>query len=158
METKIILIDKMEELHDDDGSLLGYQVFDGDGSSVKVKAGQGGRLRNKWDTLQVGRAYSFTMGEFKGYPFVQDFEETKDTFVKKAKEELASEPSGQTIGMCLKELGELYRSGKLSSLLGKEIAIDAAKFYRGYLLSNLKIPFDGKKLPQFKEKKDANSD
>ena len=65
------------------GELMGYQCFDGTGQSVKVKKGQGGHLQAKWEELQVGRAYSFTMGEYNGKPFVENFESMSDVLADK---------------------------------------------------------------------------
>ena len=65
------------------GELMGYQCFDGTGQSVKVKKGRGGYLKAKWDDLQVGRAYTFTMGEYDGKPFVKDFESMSEAMAEK---------------------------------------------------------------------------
>ena len=43
------------------------------GEILKVKYGREGFLKAKWGELQVGRAYSWTMGDYQGHPFVQDF-------------------------------------------------------------------------------------
>ena len=60
---------------------------------------------------------------------------------------------GQEQGMCVKEIGELIRTEKLSFVYGKENAINILKWYRGYLSSTLKFPCDGAKLPTFEVKK-----
>lgn len=58
---------------------------------------------------------------------------------------------GQREGMCWKEIGELFRTGKIVTLFGKENAMTITKEYRTYLLGVLKLPFDGDKLPQWKK-------
>ena len=91
-EPRILIIDKIEDLYEDKGNVpnpvIGKLVSDSAGNQLKVKVGRGGHLKNKWDELLIGRAYSFKMGEFKGYPFVEDFEEVKDIFVKEAAEKV----------------------------------------------------------------------
>jgi len=80
-ENKILVIDSVEDILDDSGELVGKLVTDKAGNQVKVKKGQGGKLANRWNELLIGRAYSFTMGLFKGkYPYVEDFAEIKDVF------------------------------------------------------------------------------
>lgn len=44
-----------------------------DGNVLKVKYGQEGFLKAKWGDLEIGRAYTWKMGDFQGKPFVQDF-------------------------------------------------------------------------------------
>ena len=78
-KNKILVIDSVEDILDDSGELVGKLVTDKVGNQVKVKKGQGGKLANRWNELLIGRAYSFTMGLFKGkYPYVEDFAEIKD--------------------------------------------------------------------------------
>ena len=98
------------------GELKGYQCFDGTGQSVKVKKGQGGRLQAKWQELQVGRAYSFTMGEYNGKPFVEDFESMSEALADKIPQPLNPPPptiAPQERGMWMKEIGDWMRSGTL---------------------------------------------
>lgn len=61
---------------------------------------------------------------------------------------------GQREGMSWKEIGELYRTGKLLNLFGKENAMEIAKQYRSYLLATLRLTHDGAKLPQWKREID----
>jgi len=82
-----MVLERIEELWEG-GVEIGRQVFDKDGNSLKVKVGKGGHLREKWDELQPGKAYKFAMGEFKGYPYVEDFELVKDVFVAEAAKKL----------------------------------------------------------------------
>lgn len=75
MAQKIVVIEKVDILTKD-GEELGRQVFGKDGSSIKIKRGQGSCLgKENWEQLDggVGRAIACEMGEFKGYPFVKDF-------------------------------------------------------------------------------------
>ena len=48
----------------------------GDGHVLKVKYGQKGYLKDKWDELEVNKAYTWTMGSYNDKPFVQDFQKT----------------------------------------------------------------------------------
>ena len=76
------LVTQIDEIHYN-GELVGYQCFDGTGQSVKVKKGQGGKLKDKWPELQVGTAYTFTMGEYNGKPYVKDFESMSEAMAEK---------------------------------------------------------------------------
>ncbi|KKN73833.1 hypothetical protein LCGC14_0396350 [marine sediment metagenome] len=73
------IVTKIEEIHDREGNLAGYQCYDGTGQSVKVKKGRDDYLKNKWPSLEVGTAYTFEMGSYTppgkstSYPYVQDF-------------------------------------------------------------------------------------
>jgi hypothetical protein len=83
MADKIMVLDKIEDIVED-GEVVGKLVTDKVGNQLKVKVGRGGHLKKKWDELQLGNAYKFKMGEYKGFPFVEDFESVKDAFVKQA--------------------------------------------------------------------------
>ncbi len=91
MEDKIMILDHIDDIVDG-GDVVGKQVFDSTGASVKVKGGgRGMPLKTRWDELQIGRAYSFVMGEFRppdkpgeSYPFVKDFKSVESAFVKEA--------------------------------------------------------------------------
>ena len=128
------------------GELKGYQCFDGTGQSVKVKKGQGGQLQARWGELQVGRAYSFTMGEYNGKPFVKDFEPMSEALAGKMPQptvtpaipSVARKPSGEEVGMWWKELGEGLRSGYI-----KERAMEIA--YKAQMLSVLPLEIEKKK-------------
>ena len=80
----------------------------------------------------------------------------------KANEELQppepEKPAPQELGMWWKEVGEIIRQDPefklLIKIFGKENAKSVVKEYRGRLLSTLKIPYDGSKLPLWKEKED----
>lgn len=60
-EPKFMTIDRLEEV-------IRRQVWSPAGDTLKIKKGKGGGLQKRWPELQVGKAYSFEMGEFKGYP------------------------------------------------------------------------------------------
>ena len=85
MSERILIIDHIEDIIKD-GEMAGKECFDKTGESVKVKKGKGGSLEKRWDELLIGRAYSFDMGEFKGYPFVADFKSVESKFVEQAQE------------------------------------------------------------------------
>ncbi len=81
---KIMSIDHIEDIVYQ-GDMVGRQVFDSTGDSVKVKGGgKGMPLKARWDELQIGRAYSFTMGEYNNLPYVKDFKSVENTFVQQA--------------------------------------------------------------------------
>ena len=63
-----------------------------DGSVLKVKHGREGFLKEKWGELQVDRAYEWTMGDYQGKQFVQDFSAVSGELEKKAIEEAAKAP------------------------------------------------------------------
>ena len=88
MPNKIMVLDLIEDLLDKEGNIIGKQVADKAGNKLKVKKGQGGKLASRWGELQVGKAYEFIMGEYKGYPYVENFEEVKNIMVKEAQKKV----------------------------------------------------------------------
>jgi len=84
---KILILDRIEDIVDK-GNVIGKHLFDSAGNDVKIKKGQGGRLEAKWGELQIGRAYSFTMGDYKGFPYVEDFKSVKNKFVEQAQKQV----------------------------------------------------------------------
>ncbi len=62
-----------------------------------------------------------------------------------------SEIPGQQIGMTVKEIGDMIRSEKLKGLFGVDAAMEIIKWYRGQILGTTRVPFDGAKLPTFKQ-------
>lgn len=97
MDNKIMVLAKVEDLHDDNGNVIGRLVTDKAGNELKVKKGQGGKLEGRWDELDngVGKAFEFTMKMFKpqgkteSYPFVADFKEVKDELKIQAAQRVA---------------------------------------------------------------------
>lgn len=118
MADKYLTVDRVEEL-EKDGEIIGREVFNSGGDSVKVKIGKGGSLKKKWELLDngIGKAFKFQMGEFKGYPFVEDFEEVKDALERAAAEKVGAvdRVSPQEEGMWWKEVGEGLRSGYIKN-------------------------------------------
>lgn len=53
--------------------------------------------------------------------------------------------------LCWQEIGELIRTEKITTIFGRENAMEITKQYRTYLLGTLKLTFDGAKLPQWKK-------
>ncbi len=114
MADKILIIDRIEDVFDKE-EIVGKEVFDKTGESVKVKIGQGGHLKARWDELQAGMAYSFTMGEFKppgkdvSFPYVKDFKKVEDEFVIKAAEKVAdSSEVHKTRGVALRMATDIH--------------------------------------------------
>lgn len=95
MEDKILIIGYIEDITKD-GEVVGKKVSDSTGDSLNVKGGgKGMPLKARWDELQIGRAYSFTMGEYKppdkpgeSYPYVKDFKSVKDPLVIEAQKKV----------------------------------------------------------------------
>ena len=110
-----------------------------DGQVMKVKYGQGGALKKKWDLLQVGKAVKFTMGEYSGKPFVKDIEaiaellkpavNPNDTEIpqqeqvavnteKVVQQAQENQPDARTLDIhrqvAVKEIGELWRCGHIT--------------------------------------------
>lgn len=115
MDNKILVIDRIEDIHDDEGELAGKQVFDKAGNSVKVKKGQGGKLKDRWGQLEVGRTYSFTMGLFQDkYPYVQDFTLVKDAFVIEAAKKVGDQQDkSKNRSVCLSYAKDLAVADKI---------------------------------------------
>jgi hypothetical protein len=76
---------------------------------------------------------------------------------RKTNDEPVYKPSGQEIGRCWNAIDSLYIADKLHILFGKENAEAILKYYRGVLMSTLKLPVDGAKLPQWKNKAEERS-
>ena len=136
-----------------------------DGSVLKVKYGREGALKAKWGELQVGRSYSWVMGEYNGKPFVQDFNavelpppgtnppparpvespdqgEIDDSYV----------PAPQEVGMWWKEVGTAITQRTLSDLVGKENCPAIICAYRTQMLkvTGLTNKVDSSKFPAYK--------
>lgn len=104
MDSKIMVLDRVEDLLDDGGNVIGRLVTDKGGNELKVKKGQGGKLESRWDELDngIGKAFEFIMKMFKppgkteSYPFVADFKEVKDELAIKTAQRVANAmPNGQ---------------------------------------------------------------
>jgi len=94
MVDKFMTIDRMEDIRDTSGEVVGVQVWSPTGDTLRVKKGQGGKLKDRWGELEVGKAYSFTMGQFtppgktESFPFVADFKWVADELAQKALEKV----------------------------------------------------------------------
>ena len=112
MPEKIGVIDFVED-DDYQGKAFKKVTLKG-GEVLKVKYGREGYLKDKWGELQVGRAYTWTMGDYQGKPFVQDFTAVSEELAKKAIDDAPPTPiSPQQKGMWWKEVGEMIRSGHI---------------------------------------------
>ncbi len=90
MSDKIMVIGRIEDIYSDAGELIGKQVFDKADDSVKVKNPKDSGLKERWGELIIGRAYSFTMGEYMQHPFVKDFKAVEGKLAEAA-EKVASQ-------------------------------------------------------------------
>ena len=158
MGERIFVIDRIQDVTYD-GRVTGKECFDSTGQSVKVKSGQKDVLKNRWGELQVGRAYSFTMGIFNNFPFVQNFK-LHEGEVPEPRPLPPNPPTlgeGAARGMTCKEVGDHIRAGTLSTVFGKKIATTLLVWYRGELLGITKVSFDGKNLPKFGKEEDLRT-
>jgi len=97
----------------------------GDGSVHNIKYGREGFLKAKWGELQVGRAYSFIMGDYQGHPFVKDFVAVEGELPEATHPEVIPEhmqkpepekpKSSPETGMWWKEMGDMLRSGDIKT-------------------------------------------
>jgi len=120
------------------------------------------------EQIVVGRAVELGYGNYMNYDFIAEArlvegalppakepytpppeEKPKPTAYAKLNPELPKTISGQEIGRCWNAIDTLFIGGKLPTLFGKENAEAILKYYRGILTSTLKLPVDGKKLPQW---------
>ena len=83
----ILVIDKVEVLLDG-GDEIGRTITDKAGNAHKIKKGQGGKLIEKWHLLEAGKAIKLTIGQFKGFDFIADFELVQDVFLQQATEKV----------------------------------------------------------------------
>jgi len=136
----------------------------GGGDEIKIAA-----KRSKLHPLfEQGRAIMLHWETYMNRPYVADAkpvegelpepksaytpppeEKPKPTAYAKLNPELPKTISGQEIGRCWNAIDTLFIGGKLPTLFGKENAEAILKYYRGILTSTLKLPVDGKKLPQW---------
>ena len=130
----IVVVDKVEDDTDYNGKAI-KKVTDKGGNVWKVKWGQGGKLKDKWELLDenVGLAFDFTLDTYQGKEFVKDIELVKDAFVTKAAQEVAEKSPGkspQEVGMFWKELGECIRSGQLEKDFPNMVVKIKGEYYK----------------------------
>lgn len=149
MSEKIMLVETIEDIIDD-GEVVGKLCSNRAGDQVKVKKGQGGSLIKRWDELQEGLAYKFTMGEFKGYPYVQDFKKVTNIMEAEAATRVAdaqadSKNKSYALSYAKDLIVAFAQSGKLKEIdadTPKKLAtqtIAIAKQFDTYLMSSDKI-------------------
>ena len=130
-DKKVLLIDRIDKLLDDKGEVIGRQIFDKGGDSVKVKTGRGGSLKKRWDELDnsIGKYINFTMGLYQNkYPFVEDFNEVKDTFEKQALAKVRDNLSDiKDKSVCLSYAKDLAVADRIKTV---DILDWAGKFYQ----------------------------
>lgn len=100
MAEKLIVIDKVEELHDNDGNVVGRTVYDKKGDTIKVKSPRGTNLKERWSELDegIGLAFRFTMADYKTpqgkvFPYVSNFEKVAGVFEQEAAQKVAEQMS-----------------------------------------------------------------
>lgn len=153
MAEKYMILETIEPLLDDDSSVIGRLVTDKAGNQLKVKKGQGGKLEKRWDELQIGKAYSFTMGEFKGYPFVQDFKAVEDKFVEKAQRQVEDKQATvKNRGIALSYAKDLATTGNI----GLSDVIHCAEIFYRYMVSD--ITLSDEQVAQFLIRKEITKD
>lgn len=84
--TKTVVIDSVTETTESGKTYM--RVIDKGGGSWKVKEGKNGALKEKWGLLKSGVAIQLTIGEFKGYPYVEDFNTCINQLEAKAAKDL----------------------------------------------------------------------
>lgn len=127
---KILVLDKVENLVDDKGNVIGRLVTDKAGNQLKVKKGKGGVAEKKWQQLDEGidKAFSFKMGTYKDHPFVEDFEEVKDVFVAEAAKKVGdNQITSKNRAVALSYSKDLVVAGKIDIA---QIILYANRFYR----------------------------
>ena len=89
METQAIVIESVADIYEGQ-EIAGKLVTDKAGKQWKVKKGKGGKLKDRWHVLEVGKAIQLTIGQFtppgktQAFPFVEDFELIADIFKQEA--------------------------------------------------------------------------
>ena len=131
---KIMVIDKINDIYGKDGEeLTGKECFNKNGESVKVKNPKGSNLRERWDELQVGKAYSFDMATFTppgktdAYPYVRGFKSVEGKLAEQAS---TPEYAPQEIGMWWKELGSRIGDGSLDRDYPKSTTHIKGQYYK----------------------------
>ena len=112
MPKKVFTVMEAEPILDEDEAQVGVCVTDVMGKQLNVKRGKGGKLRQKWAALEPGKTFEFEMGEYKGYPYVADFNE-----VRPSKSEEKGRPQSTNASIeaqvAAKAITELWIAGKL---------------------------------------------
>lgn len=135
---KVLIIDHIDDIMSGT-EVVGKHIFDSAGNDVKVKKGQGGALASRWEELQIGRAYSFTMGEFKGYPFVQDFKSVENRFVEQAQQQVGD----KSIEEKRKSMAVSYAKDlAVAGIIPPDHILSYAMVFEGYMKGKVKVKDD----------------
>ena len=140
---KIFILEKIEDLVYKN-EIVGKHCFGG-GEDVKVKNPRDSGLKERWGELQIGRAYSFTMGEYMNQPFVKDFKAVEKALAEKAETE-KPKPQSSTReeqiekSVWWKELGNRIGDGSLERDFPKsQIAIKQQYYKRMSEITGVKF-------------------
>ena len=141
------------------------QVTDKEGKVTKIAA-----KREKLHPLfQQGHAVELDWQTYMDKDYVADAKLVGDALavgsavpavvVSSSKEESTRvfekpEPSGQEIGMTVKEIGDMIRAGEISKLFGAKIGAELITWYRGRIISTTRTDYDSKDLPSIKPKEE----
>ena len=153
MADKFMTIDRMEDIRDKSGEVVGVQVWSPTGDTLRVKKGQGGKLKDRWGELEVGKAYSFTMGQFtppgktESFPFVADFKWVADELAQKALEKVeASQANTRDRSFALAYAKDL-------AVVGKILVSDVLRYASEYVDWLGGVTPEAQKAPEATEEK-----
>jgi len=120
----------------DEGEQIGVRVIDAEGDELKIKKGKGGKLMDRWGEFILGKTYEFEMAQYKGYPYVADFEEiTLPSSPFKGEGKQRSQTTNESIEaqVAAKAITELWIADKLSDISNE------VKACRRWFLSKLPL-------------------
>ena len=160
----IIMVKTAERMTGDYGEYVKVSGSDGDGKPVNKNVSE--KFKDKWELLVENALLEFKMVQKDNKWNIADIipasEQPLPPAVKpethheegKPPEKIlpAKEVAPQAIGMMTKEIGDMIRANKLTTIFGKENAEELIKWYRSQTFGITKASFDGSKLPKFPSK------